>query len=112
MRASRFHAVVVVGALAPYLLAGPATAAPRSPSGPRCPSWDELAELSRSVGTGSDSERRAYSYFGERFGRPASLSQRGNDAEITYDVSGVSVHVSLRRSAASGIVEITCREGR
>ena len=111
MRQMRFHAVVF-GALAASLLAGHGVAAPRAPSGPRCPSSDELAELSRSVGTGPDSERRAYSYFGDRFGRPASLSQRGNDAQIIYGVSGVSVRVSLRRGAASGVVEITCREGQ
>lgn len=108
----RFQAVVVVGALAPCLLVGSGVAAPRPADRQRCPSPDEIADLSRSIGTGSDSERRAYGYFGERFGRPASLSQRGNDAEITYGVSGTTVRVSLRRSAASGIVEITCREGR
>lgn len=112
MRTVRFCAVAAGGALASVLLAGSGAAATRPAAAPRCPSPDELASLSRSIGTGPDSERRAYGYFGDRFGRPASLDQRGNDAEIAYAVPGTTVHVSLRRSAASGIVEITCREGR
>lgn len=112
MRAVRFGAVALGGALASAILAGSGAAAPRPVAASRCPSPDELSGLSRSIGTGPDNERRAYSYFGERFGRPASLDQRGNDADIAYSVSGTTIHVSLRRRAASGVVEIMCRESR
>ena len=52
---------------------------------------------------------RFYTYFGERFGRPETLSQHGNDAEMTYGTGAGAVRISLRRDAGTGVVTIRCQ---
>lgn len=91
-------------------LAGSAGAAAGQERGAlRCPPPAELAELARSFGTGGDNERRAYAYFGQRFGRPAALRQDGSSAEITYGGGRATVRIGLERAPATGLVAIRCR---
>ena len=78
----------------------------------RCPAPSEIVEAARSFGTGADNERRAYTFFLERYGRPMAFSQNGDAAEMTYGSGRAAVRISLQRDQGSGLVDVRCRDGR